>query len=62
MMNITKFNSPNLNTPSSSYKFHNLVFKSVKTNKKIKESLRLTDGARGQRGPLVSKTETEDGV
>ena len=33
----------------------------MKTNKKIKESLRLTDGARGQRGPLVSETETKDG-
>ena len=61
MMNPTKFGSLNLDTPSSRYEFLKHVFKSVKTNKKIKESLRLTDGACGQRDPLVSETETEDG-
>ena len=62
MMNPTKFGSLNLDTPSSRYEFFKHVFKSVKTNKKIKESLTLTDGPRSQRDPLVSETETEDGV
>ena len=61
-MNPTKFGSLNLDTPSSRYEFLNHVFKSVKTNKKIKESLRLTDWARGQRGLLVSETKIEDSV
>ena len=61
MINPTNFGSLNLDTSSSRYEFLKHVFKSVKTNKKIKESLRLTDGTRGQWGPLVSETETEDG-
>ena len=61
MKNPTKIGSLNLDTPSSRYEFLKHVFKSMKTNKKIKESLRLTDGARGQRGPLVSETKIEDG-
>ena len=62
MMNPTKFGSLNLDTPNSRYEFFKHVFKSVKTNKKIKESLRLTDWARGQRGLLVSETKIEDSV
>ena len=46
MMNPIKFASHNLDIPSSRYEFLKHVFKSVKTNKKIKESLRLKDGAR----------------
>ena len=57
MMNPTNFDSLNLDTPSSRYEFFKNVFKSVKINKKIKESLRLIDGARGQRGLLVSETK-----
>ena len=59
-MNPTKFGSLKLDTPSSRYEFLKHVFKYVKTNKKIKESLRLTHGARGQQDPLVSETEIED--
>ena len=62
MMNRTKFGSLNLDTPNSRYEFLKHIFKSVKTNKKIKESLRLTDGARGQWGLLVRETKAEDGV
>ena len=57
MMNPTKFGSLHLDTPSSRYEILKLVFKSVKKNKKIKQSHRLTDGARGQRDPPVSETE-----
>ena len=46
MRNRTKFGSLNLDTPNSRYEFLKHIFKSAKTNKKIKESLRLTDGAR----------------
>ena len=62
MMNPTKFGSHNLDTPSSRHELLKHVFKYVKTNKKIKESLRLIDGARGQRGLLVSETKIEDDV
>ena len=62
MLNPTKFGSLNLDTPSSRYEFFKNVFKSVKINKKIKESLRLTDWAHDQRGPLVSETKIEDNV
>ena len=57
MMNPTKFGSLNLDTPSSRYEFLKLVFKSVKRNKKFKATLRLADGARGQRDPPVSEPE-----
>ena len=60
MINPTKFGPLNLDTPSFRYEFLKHVFKSMKTNKKIKELLRLTDGAHGQRGPLVSEIKTED--
>ena len=59
-MNPTKFGSLNLDTPSSRYEFLKHVFKYVKTNKKIKDTLRLTDGARGQWGLLVSETKIDD--
>ena len=59
-MNPTKFGSLNLDTPIYRYEFLKHVFNYVKTNKKIKESLRLTDGACGQWDPLVSETEIED--
>ena len=62
MMNLTKFGSPNLDTPSSRYEFLKHAFKSMKTNKKSKNTQRLRDGAHGQRDQLVSETETEDGV
>ena len=57
MMNPTKFGSLNLNTPSSRYEFLKYVFKYVKTNKKIKDTLRLTDGARGQQGPTRQRVQ-----
>ena len=62
MMNPKKFGPLNLDTPNSRYEFLKHVFKSVKTNKEIKESLRLIDWAHDQRGPLVSETEIEDNV
>ena len=34
MMNLKKFSKPNLDTPSLSYKFHKLVFKSRKNKEK----------------------------
>ena len=55
-MKLTKFGSPKLDTPSLRYEFLKHVFKSVKRNKKIKESLRLTDGA-----AVVSEIEIEAG-
>ena len=59
-MKLTKFGSSKLDTPSSRYEFLKHVFKSVKTNKKIKET--HTDRwGRGQQCPLVSGTEIEDG-
>ena len=57
MRNPTKFGSLNLYISSSRYKFLKLVFKSMKINKKFKATLRLTDGARGQRDPPVSEPE-----
>ena len=62
MMNPTKFGSTHLDAPSSRYEFLKHAFKSVKTNKKSKNTQRLTDGAHGQRDPLVSETEIEDSV
>ena len=59
MMNPTKFGSLNLDTPSSRYEFLKHVFKSVK-KKENQRTHRLTDGTRGQRGPLVSETEIGD--
>ena len=61
MMNPKTIGSLNLDTLSSRYEFLKHVFKSMKTNKKIKDTLRMTDGARSRWGSLVSKTETEDG-
>ena len=55
--NPTKFGSFNLDISSSRYEFLKLVFKSVKINKKFKATLRLTDGAHGQRDPHVSEPE-----
>ena len=55
MMNPTKFGSLNLDTPSSRYEFLKHVFKSVKKIRKTKNT--QTD----RWGPLVSKTEIEDG-
>ena len=45
-MNPTKFGSPKLDIYNSTYEFLKHAFKSVKRNKKLKNTQRLTDGAR----------------
>jgi len=57
MLNPPKFDSLNLDTPSSRYEFLKLVINLVKKIIKSKPILRLTDGARGQRDPPISELE-----
>ena len=45
-MNPTKFGSPKMDIYNSTYEFLKHAFKSVKTNKKSKNTQRPTDGAR----------------
>ena len=59
-MKPTKFGSPKIDTSSLRYEFLKHAFKSKKINQKIKTSLRLTAGARGQQDPPVSETKTGD--
>ena len=54
MMNLTKFGSLKLGTPSSGYEFLKHVFKSMKKIRKSKNT--QTD----RWGPLVSETEAGD--
>ena len=65
MMNLTKFSSPNLDTPNSRYQFLKFAFKSVKINKENQIPIwaqqlgapgpvhpeALTAGAHSQRDP-----------
>ena len=51
MMNPTKFGSPKMDIYNSTYEFLKHAFKSMKTNKKSKNTQRLTDGAYRPVGP-----------
>ena len=76
MMNLTKFSSPNLDTPKSRYQFFRFASKSVKINKENQISNQAQQlgapglvhpeapvaGPHDQRVPHVSGTGAERGV
>jgi len=62
-MNLTKFGSPHLDTPTSRYEFLKFAFKTVKTNQEKHSKYRLTTGTRGSMGPTRQRhTEQEHGL
>ena len=59
-MNLTKFGSPHLDTPSSRYEILKCVTKSVKINQEKHFKYRLTARTRGSTGPMRQQ-HTEQG-